>query len=217
MGLATDIAGDFEALTDDLKAVTLVKRDATEVAITKALRRAISHREAANSDGKYISGDVRFHFATSQVAARPELGAYIEDDDGNWRILEVGTETLNNRYACVCRNLAIVNELNTILTLQSATYAKGSGGAQEPTWANVSTTIRGKVQVASADRETTHDTKQLPRLATIYLETQILAVNTNYRFLGPDGTIYKVLGWDGPDRSDALFSVRCEVTNWPMT
>lgn len=211
-----DIADDFVQVADGLSAVVLRARDSTTLAVEHSLRRAISHREAAASDGKYTTSDVTFHLPVSEVADRPELGSYIEDADGDWRILEVAKETLSNRWRCVCRNLGITAGLDTLLTLEVSAYDKGTGGAQEPTWSVEETDLRGKVQLESADRAVEHNRKHLPRNASIYLAVQVL-VSTNHRFVGPDNTIYKVISWESPDRIDALFKVNCEVTEWPLS
>lgn len=86
MTIAFDPSTDF-ATVDGLAEVTLRARNGAETTIEKSLRRAVSHKEAKASDGKYTTDDVVFHFAASEVAARPTLGSQIIDDAGRWTIL----------------------------------------------------------------------------------------------------------------------------------
>jgi len=215
LDFATDIQDDFAAIVDGLTAVTIVSRDATETEVEHCLRRAVNHREAAASDGKYTTDDVVFHFPTEE-AERPELGAVIRDEDGDWTVLEVAKQTLNHRYRCVCRNLVIVAGLDTLVTIQAATFAKGPTGALEPTWSNVATDVLAKIQIESAERDVQHNAKDTPQKATVYFASQQV-LTTNNRIVGPDDTIYKVVSWSDADRIDRLFAVQCEVSKWPQS
>lgn len=214
-----DPAADFLSVTDGLAAVLLRDRALNEYGefdTITALRRAITQREADKSNGKYTTADVVFHLAISQVAVQPELGSWIVDDDGDWRVLEVAKQTLNARWRCICRNLAITAELDQRVVIQVCTYEKGDSGALEPHWENVAENVLAKVQLIEGERETEHNAKQTKRRATVFFASQFL-LTTNHRILGADGGIYRVLKWSNPDRIDALFEVETEVTRWPLS
>lgn len=216
MTFVEDIAMDFVTVADGLLPVKLRARDGQERTAQHCLRRGISQREAAKSNGKYTTDDVAFHLSIREIPGRPELGSLIIDDSGEWTILEVGTQTINSRWRCVSRDLAIVEGLDTLVTRQVATYAKGDTGAQEPTWANDATNVRCKIQLLEGERKTDHKSPQLKRTAVLYFATQAL-VTTKHRFVDSGGVIYKVISWKDPDTITDLFAVTCEVTKWPLS
>lgn len=216
MAAAFSPVTDFESVVDGLTAVTLRPRSGADVPAEKCLRRAVTQKEAAASDGKYTTNDVVFHLSINEIATQPALGSSIIDDLGTWRILEVARQTLSARWRCICRNLAITADLCTLVTIQFATYAKGLSGAQEPTWATQQANVRAKVQLEGADRTVEHQAQHTPRLASIYFVDQVL-LTTNHRIVGPDGAIYKVKSWEDADRIDALYKVNAEVTRWPLS
>lgn len=211
--MAFDPIGDFEAVVDGLEAITLTDRAAADTAIAKAQRRSVTQREADASDGHYTTSDTSWIFQTNRVVGIPQPGWTITDGDSNiWTLLEVNEEKLLGLYRCISRDLAIANRLDTLVTLQVATYAKGTGGAQEATWANQTTNLRARIQITGASEEVKLNQRRMPKLVTIFIEVQQLITN-NHRFVGSDSTVYRVIGWRDPDRIDKLQEIDCEVVS----
>lgn len=203
-----DVSGDFVDVVDGLAPVTLVDRCGRETAIAKSLRRAITQREAAASDGRYATSDVVFHLPLSSTS-QPELGSQIVDDLDEWTVLEVARETLSARWRCVTRDLAVTTGLDTLVDVEVAEYTKSEGGAHTPTWSSVAKRIRAKVYTSAATREVEHKSVQLPPAVTVTLH-RAMPLTTRHRIIAADGTPYRVLGWESPKAIDQLMVATVE-------
>src|ERR1700722_9293913 len=102
-----DPQSDFAQVTDALEPVTLRRADGSgSIALASALRRAITTREAAASDGKYTTSDVHWHLAAAELPVPPRLGDQIIDATGEaWTILETQLATCGSRWKGTARNL----------------------------------------------------------------------------------------------------------------
>jgi hypothetical protein len=140
------------------------------------------------------------------VTHPPEIGSkIIEADDTEWTVLSVGHETLKTRWRCTCRNLIVANRLNTLVTIQYATETKGSGGALEPTWANIATDVRARIQPISATTLVEYDRRRVETAARITLQSPLNYLpDRRYRVVDSDSRIYSVLGYEQEDRVDVL-------------
>jgi len=214
MTLATDIADDLLEM-DGVEQITLTRRVGNPQSAIEALRRKISNREMAISDGRYSSSDVRFHVRVNdfELTAAPVIGDTITDSDGEvWTILAVSKATLDTRYACHCRNLAIQEDVSTLVEVQVATYSKGSYGEQIATWSTVNgmDSVRGKIQLVSGDRNVDDDRLSQSERYRIYFLTEWSAT-PSHRIIGDDGKKYRVLGINNPEDITQLFSVDAEI------
>ena len=215
MNFAVDIADDL-LLMDGLAKVILTRRVGNPQANIEALRRKISNREMAISDGRYTSSDVRFHVRVNEFGnenPKPVIGDTISDIDGDiWTILAVSKTTLDTRFALHCRNLAITEDISTLVEIQVATYTKGNYGEQIATWATVDgmASVRAKIQLVSGNREIDNDRLSHDEKYQIYFLTQWTAT-PSHRVIGPNGTKYRVLGISNPDDITQLFSVDAEL------
>jgi head-tail adaptor len=215
MTFELNIANDLTLHRDGLMDVTLTRRAGgdpeTEI---PAIRRMIRLAEAGISNGKYTTQDVRIHFAVNQIGGdAPVPGDTLTDPDGNiWTILAVETATLQTRFACVCRNLAITEELTTLVTVQAATYSKGTYGEQVATWANVSglVDVRARVQKIAADRELDQGRIVMQPTYKVYMQQQFEA-GPQHRIITSTGQKLRVIGYSKPDDIGSLFEVDCEV------
>jgi len=208
MTLALDISKDFAQVTDWLKPVKV-----GVTMVDSALRRAISTKEAAASGGRYKVSDVNFHLDQAELPGGPSIGMQIVDADGTWTILETIYETLANRWRCICRQLNI--DSATKVTIQRATYAKGTTGATEPTWATLAIDVAAKVQLQSADVETDRSNRIAVAEAIVYFAQQ-QDLRPSDRIISGSTTL-KVLSWDGFDSLEQLFKASCEVSVWPQS
>lgn len=203
-----DPATDFAQVADALEPVTLRRSDGSGASsLAGALRRAVTTREAAASDGKYTSSDVRWHLPADELSAPPRLGDQIVDASGeSWTILETQLATCGSRWQCTTRNLALAGGLNTYITILREVAAKGPSGAVEATWAPVANLVRARIQELSAVRNEQHGRQSGTVRAKIYLAEQILVDNGN-RVQAADGTVYEVTGYELADSISSLFTI----------
>jgi len=204
--LELDLAGDFAAVTDNLKTVIVDGID-----VDACLRRAVSVREAAASGGKYLTSDTSFHLDAAECPA-PAIGGVITDVDGPWTIISVDWQSLVNRWRCVSRKLSI--DSGSLVTIQRATYTKSVTGAEEPTFTVVASNVPAKIQYLSAEVETGNTNRTTRVDARVYFAT-VQTLGPSYRIIGPAGEVLKVLSWEGFNETEVLFSAACEVSKWP--
>lgn len=241
MTFAADIADDFATVVDGLEAVTLQTSDEVawesmtvnewaeltvdewdamlvadpQTAIAKALQRALTTIELAQSEGKYRAGDTVWHFPFSEVSTAPVPGDKIIDASlERWTVLSASEQTLSARFRCVCRNLSISEDLNTLIDIQNATYTKGEGGAQTRTWSAFRTDVRAKIAEQEEDATTEHDNRYILKRVIIYTE-DLFAIDNNYRVVAADGSIYNVTAFAAPEAIDVLPEIHAVLNKWP--
>ena len=199
---------DFAQVTDALEAVTLRRADGSgSTAVASALRRAMTTREAAASDGKYTTSDVSWHLAAAELPAPPRLGDQIIDATAEaWTILETQLATCGSRWKCTARNLALAGGLNTYITILREVATKGPSGAVEPTFVPYASGVRARIQETSSVRGEQHGRQSGTVRAQIYLSEQILVDNGN-RIQAADGTLYEVTGYERADSIASLFTI----------
>lgn len=211
MTVSFDLQTDFAAVADRLEAITLQRADGSGVvAISAALRRAITTREAAISDGKYTTADVRWHLAASELAEPPQIGDQIIDDASEaWTILETKSATCGSRFECIARKLAIAGGLNTLVTIRREVATQGTSGAVERTWEVYRINVRARIQEQAAERSEQHGRQSGVVTAKVYLAEQIL-VDNGFQIVAADGTLYEVTGFESPDSIGSLFVINAE-------
>ncbi len=203
-----DPTDDFANTSDGLTSVTVTRPGgATSTEVSRALRRPIRAREAEKSGGRYTASDVTWHLPASELSAAPRPGDVIVDAEGQrWTVLDVTETTLGDRWRCVSRNLAVVHGLDAYVDIEKATYSKGVGGAEEPTWHTWRTGLRAKIQPARTLVRHEHQRRGTAAGFNVFLLEDI-AVDHTCRIKGPDGTLYRVVGYRKADRIDALAEI----------
>lgn len=193
-------------------------RRSGDVAITKALRRAISVRELRASEGMYRPGDVRWHLHYSQIASPPSLGATIIDAVGTeWIVLNVDRQAFDTRWACACRNHSIVAVNETLVTIKKAGFTKGESGTEKPGWPVFAANVRAKIQRQdSITPITENDKRHLPVPVEIYCRDKF-PVDHRFMVVGSDGQEYKVKGYRDSDDLSMPFTIIAEKTPWPLS
>lgn len=209
MTLELDISEDFGQVVDGLSSVFV-----NGVGVANALRRAVRSREAANSNGKYLTSDTVFHLDWNEHEDRPEIGGTIVDDDGDWTILEAAWQTLKNRWRCVCRQLYLDPAFT--VTIQRPTFAKGETGAQEPTYATLSSDVVARIQIDSEQAGAEHELMSATKQVSVFFLSQ-QALKPGDRIIGPSGEVVKVLSWNGFDSITQFFTAVGEISKWPQS
>ena len=203
-----DPSDDFADVTDGLQSVTVRRPGSSQsTEVTHALCRAIRTREAEESDGRYTASDVAWHLPASELADPPRPGDVITDASSQrWNVLDVQRTTLQNRWRCVSRNLAVVHGLDQYVDVQKATYSKGAGGADEPAWHTWRTGLAARIQPAGANVTNQHERRLTAADFTVFVAEDVPLDHT-HRIIGPDGTVYRVLGYRKNERVDALMEI----------
>jgi hypothetical protein len=203
-----DPSDDFPTVADALEAVTVRQPGSSAAAaVAHALRQAVRMREAERSQGRYTAGDVVWNLPASEIAAPPRPGDAIVDAAGQrWTVLEVSQVTLHSRWRCVARNLAVFHGLDDYIDLEKAEFAKGAGGADEPTWRLWKSGLRARIQPATAEVRTQHDQQTTAAQFKVFLADDVPLDHT-LRIRGPGGTIYAVTGYRKADAIDALLEI----------
>lgn len=208
MTLNFDPTTDFQTVADALQPVTVATPGSSEVAeVAQALRRGVTTREAQRSAGRLTAADVAWHLPAAELPEPPALGDVILDAGGRrWTVLQVQRATLDGRWRCLARDLAVVHRLDDTVDIQQATYTKSSGGADEPTWHTWKTGLRARIQPALAEVKDERLRQVTRSVVLIYLEED-LAVDHRHRVKGPDGTLYRVRGFRKAQRIDAVMEI----------
>jgi hypothetical protein len=143
------------------------------------------------------------------------LGDVLRDNQGRqWTVLEVARTTLGSRWRCAARNLAIVYALDDTITILQAVYKKSASGAMEPLWQPWKTGVRARIQPVTAESGVEHQSRRVAARYQIFVAEE-LSLTPTQRILGPDGTVYKILGTTAAERIGELANIEAEVTPWP--
>ena len=205
--MSFDPSGDFASIVDGLEAVTLSVSGLADQSILNAHRNQVSTAEVEASNGQTKQGDTIWQWPLSETPTQPVLGSTIVDGDGDtWTILIVNEQVLASKWQATCRDLAVEANLNTLVTIQSATYAKGEHGDAVPTWADAYTSVRARVQEIDQTTEVEHDADETAKRYRIILaaDLSIDTVGADYRVIDADDEIYSIVSYEQPARIDVL-------------
>jgi hypothetical protein len=208
MALQFDPSDDLAQVVDGLAAVIVTRPGSSaKTDVPHALRRPIRTREAQESGGRYTAGDVVWHLPASELSTAPRPGDVILDaGGGRWTVLDVRQTTLDGRWRCVARELAVVHGLDQHVDIEKATYAKGEGGADVPTWHVWKTGLRAKIQPGLIEMSDDHQRQVTTAGFTVFLAEDV-SLDHTHRIKAPDGTVYRVLACRKADRIDALLEI----------
>ena len=215
MSVEFDPSTDFEDITDGLQAVTLNRRgSSSNVAVAKALQRAVTTSEVAASDGQYTQGDVRWHLPIAEVADAPKIGDSIVDAaEDYWEVMTVQLATLSKRWLCVSRNVIVMYGLDDRVTIEVAAFSKGTGGAAERSWSTYKQ-VRANIIETTADTEVREGASRTAKQYDIVIVTDI-AIGHQHRIKDEKGKLYTIVGTTGQDEVGALQTV--QATEWRQT
>lgn len=221
-----DPIGDFEKIADGLRPVTLSPVDKVNVPDIISLRRAVTHKEAAKSNGRYTTSDSVFHVSTVAYAERLPLGSVIIEADGTqWVVLEHAKQTLLARWRYVVRLLEIIEQgpdtsdgsrpLSGVFR-EVATFTKSVSGALEPTWKRDASPVVVRFDPIEETRAVENNYSHFPLKAIGYFQNEI-EVSDRVRFVDTStDTVYKPMKAMGREKIGELFAVECEVSRWPQ-
>lgn len=211
-----DPSADFIDIADLLEPVTLRRRgNGEEVSVVSALRRHLSEREAARSNGKYLASDVRWHLPADQLSSAPRLGDRIVETTGDdYTIVQVSQQVAASRYQVVCRNLAVVHSLCERIDIQEAVVTQGTLGEEVLEWVDHLPGIRARIQPLVRDIHEGEDRRTLRSTHTIFV-AEPLDLTARHRVVGPEGKIYRVIHMHREEEIGALAEIRAFADGQP--
>ncbi len=213
--MSFDPSGDFADVVDGLEAATLSVSGLGDQSILNAHRNQITNAEIEASNGKARQGDTIWQWPVSETPTRPVLGSTLTDGDGRvWTILAIHKQVLSSKWSAVCRELDIEDGSATLITIQKATYTKGTHGAAVATWANEYTNVRARIQLAAQTIEVEHDADETEDTYRIILESDLSVdpLRADYRVIDGDGDVYSVLSYEQAGRIDTLSVITAQKT-----
>ncbi len=202
MPVTVDITGDY-VVVDNLETVSLTDLSLTGQSVEGAFSTPLKTREIEASNGRYTAGDRRFHLPIVNTTSTPQVGGTITDASFTYTILDVDKAAMSGIWKVAARKLEIFSELNTLVTIQLATWAKDANGVQAATWANEHTGVRAKIQPATEGIEQDENSRTIRKRYQVIFEAD-QTLDHNRRIIGPDGSTYKVLSYSRRERIDVL-------------
>lgn len=188
MTLAAAIMDDWVVL-DGTAAVTLTPSGSGSAdAIAHALPRQITTKEAAESNGAYVVGDLVWSLPAEEVAVAPKPRDTITEADGTiWTIVAVDRATLRTRYRCWCKRYRLEDLLDTTVDIEIGTAVPGVRGQVTFAYAAVYSSLAARIQPISMDAEAEAERRILAPSHKIYLGS---AVTVDARHRVKHGTTY---------------------------
>jgi len=197
-----DFATDF-ATFDNQNTVSIQSQAGGDPEDTSAIRRWVTEREAAASNGKYTTDDGVFHVSGYGLETDIAIGDTITDTDGAWTIIGRRFEQLTNRWELIARQLSLTD----VVTIQLATWTKSEDGIQEAVWNNEHTDLAASFQLVEGKDEEDHRNQHLmPRYRVHLVQT----IDTDNRRVIHDGNAYRIIAHGDSDRVDVAFELECE-------
>ena len=208
-----DVSTDFETVCDWLEAVTLTLPDATETAVTQALRRAVTAREGGgqnpeDTEGEVLVLDTRWHLPLSEVTTAPPIGTLITSASNIWEVVLVDWQTNGNRWLCSSRKVYTVCD-NAKLIVELGHYVKSAEGDAVLDWTDQRIQLTGTVSLVSERVEIRQD-------AQIMVKSYVAFLMTDLNFEGPmrivdeDEVKYNVLAGTGRRQIGFVQRLECE-------
>jgi hypothetical protein len=200
-----DPTGDFEQVVDGKQPITLHRPGGGgSLSIEAALRRAVTTREADASEGKYSTSDVVWLLPASGDNPQPQVGDRIVEAEGSWwTILASTRDVAGARWRCHARRLDIENGPAELVTIQRATWTKGTSGALAPTWNDLYAGVPARIQPTSAAQSDDRQRRMLKVTHEVYLAEPVELAQSD-RIVSVDGRRFLVVGFEKPSRIDAL-------------
>ena len=216
MTFSVDISNDLQVL-DNLEAVTLRATGWVDIKIPTALNEPVDWKEAEPAGGNVLQGDQLWVFPIIFCPRQPPLGARVIDRAGNaWTILDVTYKDQVGVWEVHARNLAVVYGLDTLVKVLVATYTKSTGGEAVATWSVYAASVAARVQPVTQEAQIFEDAEWTKSEFRIILSaevdnpaTPIEPAASNYRIEDSLGRRFRVMGYERPERIDALPVAHC--------
>jgi hypothetical protein len=211
-----DPDGDLSRIADGLQTVKLIRRPrSTSVEIDGALSSAATTEPLQPSHGKYLGCDIVWHLPTAVLEAasvEPRPGDVIVDAPGRrWTVLAASQATLQSRWRCPARDLAVAHGLDAYVDIERATYSKDEAGAVAASWSTAHTGLAARIQPID-DAPMEHQQRHTTRARYKVYLAEAVELDHACRLRGADGTCYRIDKVTRPERIDLLLEV--DASRW---
>ena len=212
-----DVSADYLIWEGDgTRTITYTSRQsptsdlAAQVA-TYTLRRAVSAREVAASNGRYTGSDVNFHVPAGLLPYTAKPGDLITDSDGtDYRVLDASLETLSSRWKCVCRNPVIAYQLYDLINVEEPALTLDASGAAVRTWTETYRQVHCRVQPEEAAVHDSFGTRGQYIRYTVYLSKELVIDAREARVIWKDLTL-DVIRYRSSEVLEALPTLEVEL------
>ena len=205
MTINFDPSQDLANAVDGTESVALRRRGSQELlTVTTALRRDHSVAEAEPSGGFAQQADAEWFLQLPEGAEAPDLGDVVIDQQRNhWTILTVDHQSLLRRWRCSTRELRLTSGCDDYVDVQRAVWGDLGEGPVIVNWTDVYTALPVKIQ---PDVKTASDTSNAPNLVDrfTFILGDTLPIEVDDRFVGADGSIYRLKSLEQQERIDKL-------------
>ena len=206
-----NLTPDFYIL-DLLEPVTLRVAGQPDTLIPAALCRPANWKEADPSAGNVLRGDRVWAWPVIAAPVQAPLGAAIVDS-GNvpWTILAIVKKSHARIWEYHARDLTIVNNLDNLVTVLKASYAKSPGGEAVASWTTQLSNVPARFQVIQQEAKILEDSEWPQTIYHVFLGVDIFApaipvepASADYRLIDTAGRHYRIVKYQRPERIDAL-------------
>lgn len=203
MTLAAAIMGDW-AVMDGTAAVTLTPSGSGSAdAVAHALSRQITNKEAAESNGAYVIGDLVWSLPVEEVSVAPKPRDTITEADGTiWTIIAVDRATLRTRYRCWCKRYRLEDLLDTTVDIELGTAVSGVRGQVTFTYTTAYASVAARIQPISMTAEAEAERRILAPTHMIYLGSAV-TVDARHR-IKHGSTYYRLVSVKGQESLNGL-------------
>lgn len=180
--------------------------------VTHALRRQISSKEAAISNGVYTTADVIFSLATVLTPNTPKPRDLLTDNDNVvWTVLAVDKATINSRWRLTCRALGIAADLQDVIDIETPAMLPNAQGVEVAQWVPRLRQIAARIQPVTGEETTERDLIGTKVKYEIFVG-QGVTVSTRERVLWHARNKYlDIVGYRQPQRIDELPLIEAEL------
>lgn len=205
MTISFDPTSDVTDVVDGVEAVELRRRDTGEsVSIATALCRSQTVSEAEPSGGIAQQADAEWYLQLPTGETDPGLGDVVIDTMGHhWTVLEAEQQSLLGRWKCSTRELRIASGCDQFVDVQRAVWADLGEGPVIVSWNDVYTALPVRIQPSKKEASDTSNMPVVTEQFTIILG-DAFPIESDDRFVGTDGSIYRLESHEQAERIDKL-------------
>lgn len=215
---------DFALIDDDQEAVRVRwPGEPFSFAVAHAIQRPVTRREMEASQGLYQAHDVQFTLYGAECERSPVPGCLIllpAGSDGSrdetqppkcdeFTVLQARLESAGSVWVCIARNLVITERLDTLITIQEGNFQKSQGGADEADWTDLYVGVRARIQPENSRQQIQHGQRRIKRQFRVFVR-EMFTLRRQHRIVDSAGRLYRVTGFEQPERIDRLTEITCE-------
>lgn len=181
-------------------------------AVANALRRQVTSKEAAASNGVYTTSDLAWSLPVSQAAYTPKPGDKITDAAAVvWTVLQVDKATLGTRWRCLSRDMVLANDLRDAVVIFAPDNSQDNAKSRTTTFVQLTAELAARVQPVAGAPVVDLGKRMTVTSWNVWLAEDVENVTHECQVRDQDGNVYQITGWQNKARIDDLMLITCEV------